>query len=448
LSPWYLADFAEAFERVRQGINHFVDTLGSQTANGADVLVLFENFQPAAEPPASRFWFMLGKASLNPKFSVWVRCQYSTSNESPELALVLGPGYEVDLVMEGGRISDNEALACVTSDELAFLLAEHFPIWTLQQLKYHIPHRPHLLTNVVTGLVQQRFRVPPVRAKSVNITKELRELHQKKATGRLGSVKGRDIASRLGLHGLPPLPRQPQPKPKDTPASSSSSSRPPASRRAPDEAHLAVVCDTAEQLVDGIDLEDAGEIVAQLLFEPSDEAAAPQDPSEGDAVCGPPVAWEASPPVGPPPNGVNVHGGSSSSSAPPPSLRIGPPPQLVPDALEESGVLSFDPEGLDIGDPTAMFYMYRAGSSICRIQPKSKGSSNMSIRCYLHPGGVCSLLVMGYAMPPMNLIKKWLANAELVLPTDSKEVARAKATRHLNQLKALRDAAAGQAGGH
>lgn len=92
-------------------------------------------------------------------------------------------------------------------------------------------------------------------------------------------------------------------------------------------------------------------------------------------------------------------------------------------------------DGSDITDPSTMHYMYRSGRLVCRVNPSMKIS--IAVKCYLH--SKCTLLITNRHMPPMDQIKRWLASAELPVPGEPKAAADAKAKRHLDNLRKLRD---------
>lgn len=443
---------ALCLRRLRDGLNHFADGLSANEAKSTEVLVQFQALSLHGNQQPLRLFFLLGRRSLRPKFQLWVPC-VRTGEAMAGTTLAGDDAYpfEVDLVGEQCRMGGGVALAMWTSDEVARHLAQRSKRWVLQRLRFSIPHRPHLLTNTVTGPVGGPANLEG--APKSHRTSEFKQLSRVQARRGSQGTTGSGIVFRA--------------------SAKSSSSTPSAESRgnglAPPAQPVAASDDPDDPLADldeevGLDVvfgdgaeqvakcsEQVLEALAEALLPLEDEA----DEEAGETHTPRGEAREESEGAAPPTKDTTTMAGapdeaptarevaSSSANAPQhvahqtSASSAAPASAAAPAPEEEAPPASFGfaPDGSDISDPSGMAYMYRAGRSICRVNPTKK---NTAIRCYLH-SGQCSLLISTYQCPPVSDIKKWLACAELVASTDTKQEADAKPQLHLAALKALRD---------
>lgn len=193
--------------------------------------------------------------------------------------------------------------------------------------------------------------------------------------------------------------------------------QPPVGEADPDGAAIAMIDDSPEELLERTPQETIEELAD--CYVPADEPCSDEEPAASGSDDEPTIVEKPSEP---------------DSGAPRPADPVpAPPPPVVPPPVPE-----FCPLGSDISDPSALHYMYRNGRSVLRLQPMPSRSSQ-SVKCYIHTGSICSLLIANHHMPSMADLKAWLAGGTPYSPGDTKAVKEAKATQHLNELKALRD---------
>jgi hypothetical protein len=321
---------------------------------------------------------------------------------------------------------------------------------------YDIPDLGHLLASRITGYSSRTSPLVVKQRRPVQLPKDIAEM-------RLANAKCVARGSKRDLSDIlfsAPMKRGEQgqrPSPSAPAGPSSSSRGPVAADAVADAADLSVVdedvCEELDHAPADVVVDMAEQLLPAHLFADYVEGQASDDQPEsvsgdsGDAVDvidAEPIAIALEPEL--------AQGASSSAPA-----AAGETVDVVPAASEPahtsdslpvasaSGAASvpnsFDPRGLDIEGPSPLHYLYRQGRSVARCQPTGR---NYSVKCYLHSG--CSLLVAARHQPTIEQIKQWIASAELAEPSDSKEVAQAKAARHLAGLKQLRDAAKSQPG--
>ena len=125
------------FDTYVSHLNKYVDTLDKDLAKSCEVLLLFE----AADASGTLLKFaVMGKPSYNPKFQMYAFCKWSDGNITGVGDDPLPQHFEVELVGKPTRISKRHiALACCTTDELAFDLTNHDGPWSMTRLAWQPP---------------------------------------------------------------------------------------------------------------------------------------------------------------------------------------------------------------------------------------------------------------------------------------------------------------------
>jgi len=112
------------------------------------------------------------RPSFNPKFQAWIPCEHADCN-AQEIAFP----FEADLMLEAPRLGgDRLSLAAWTTDEVALFLVAASSSWSVVRLAYTIPHRDHLLTNLVRGTRGVSTLLLKKQTKTINVSKEMAEL--------------------------------------------------------------------------------------------------------------------------------------------------------------------------------------------------------------------------------------------------------------------------------
>lgn len=165
------ADLRPVFQRMREGLNNFADSLNTNEAKSTEVLVRFQALPSEGRQQPLNLFFLMGRRFLRPKFQLWVPC---ATKDDATIALEDVYPFEVDLVGEQCRMGGGFALAMWASDEVARHLAQRSERWLLQRLSFSIPRRPHLPTNMVTGPIGGPVNLE--KAQKVHKSKEFNEL--------------------------------------------------------------------------------------------------------------------------------------------------------------------------------------------------------------------------------------------------------------------------------
>lgn len=253
-----------------------------------------------------------------------------------------------------------------TSDEVAQHLVQRSERWVLQRLRFSIPQRPHLLTNMVTGPIGGLVHLD--KTPKTSTSKEFKEL------ARVQARSSRRATGANIVFGQPAAPSSSTPPSK----SSDNDLAPPPHCAASDDADLelegeevpidVVFGEGAEQVEDRPD--EVIEALAEAFVASADEADTARPPS-GEATSGSttgeigaidekPAAGEVAGSSADAPQ----RGPATSASVETP-VAVAPPPPAVPPPAD----------GSDITDPSGLKYMYRASRSICRINPTKQNTA-------------------------------------------------------------------------
>jgi hypothetical protein len=153
------------FDGNATGLTRFADTVPKPFQNDCTVLLMW---QCAAGDRVHRRFALLAKTVLNPKYQVYILCEWASSNTTssdlPELAYT----FELRILASVTRISKEiRCIHFITSDELALMLTRiSIGTWSVSKLRYTIPHDTNLLRMVVDGALS----APCQLAKSLKVS--------------------------------------------------------------------------------------------------------------------------------------------------------------------------------------------------------------------------------------------------------------------------------------
>ena len=161
----------DPFEIVRAALNRYADSLGTTLANSGEVLIEMSAAMPESDRK-TRFFFMLAKASFNPKFQMYVPNRFAASNAQDVSSAELALPFEVEMESALSRIGERPVLAALTADEVSLMLAPIAQNWVVQRLQYTIPDKDTLLFSEVNGLIDSPIDMAQARTRaSVRLSK-------------------------------------------------------------------------------------------------------------------------------------------------------------------------------------------------------------------------------------------------------------------------------------
>lgn len=427
---------------VTRALNNHADTWGKQRCNAVEVLLLAE-CQDAAGAITHHIALM-ARAWFNPKWQLWCLCEVEGEHSAAQVPFV------AKLANEFSKVCPEVSIPKVrTTEQFALVIARSAlnGHWSLAELQYTLPtDAPHLLSMVVNGRQALATASSGRRAPANIALKEFRSMladaggqraeptsFPQRGRGGRGKRPSRRQAESDAQAGA----SQPRPPPLAEMAVGSAIDGPTSAMWAPDQMEV----DTLE----GLDADDLAEALECLDGDlcadddgpdgdlPNAQGTAPMVATEAglsDADAAVAIAEAASALTGL----EGVDDGAIERTSPPTSSADG-----APVAAQEAAPASESDAASNIVGPGEMGYFrdQLTNKSVARIT--GVYGTSVSVKCYLH--AQCSVSMAEWKLPSVRELRTWVAQAELILPTDSPAERQRKCKAHKNAMRELAKAA-------
>lgn len=350
-----------------------------------------------------KYFFLLTKASMQPKAQIYCKCMWSPSNTSSDTDPALVFPFEVIISSCSSKLCPHmKRPEFYTSDEVAEMLARAAPEWTAHRCVYVLPDHPHLLSMMINGTeAQPAFAPPPTRGRP--------RFPKNEALADLRSMSGRARSS-----GAPRSTNAASVRPAMVLGGAvgrSEATLEVASEGELEDADIVFAAadvpsageledDVVEDIADAAEVEGGADDVADakeaevLNTDDEDARGSPGDSQEGDDV----VAEE------------------------PPLLHT----CTSPDEL--------------IDGPSAGGYYMHKGLGRHIIRQTAEFNKSTGIKCYMH-GSACTLAMATWKVPRPSVLKAWALHTRLPTGDDSANDVKTLREEHMRELRRLRDLA-------